>query len=645
MNNGEYAFITAYCKKYWSDNVKKTIKIADDVCDNTFVFEMPWDMERTDEPTHFDGDIDWYLKKNGDNEYLFQMNRMRYVISLAQAYRLTGDEKYVRCFISIMSDWITTVKCPRTSGDHPWRSLEVGIRGEYWTKAMRILKGVPLIDDSFESMYKGSLLEHADMLMRCHDGHKMLLNWGVIQDHGLFDIGIELNNKEFIDTALDRLYTEAKLQIMRQGMHWEVSSMYHNEVLSCFIDVILRARENSIPLKKDFLALVHKMAKVNLNWMKPNKKQPLFGDSDYTDIRDILSLSSFVFGDPQLKSGAFERLDYESVWLVGEEGVKAYESMPVAPSGDISGIEIDGTCIMRENRGEKSNYLIFHNGYTGGGHAHEDKLSFELTVKGKDMLVDTGRYTYVWGKYCRYLKSYRAHNTISIDSRHFIKTYGWGFSKLAPSIKQGVIKDASFELAAGTHLGYASAVCGVVVTRKILWIKPDIYVIIDVFNGHGIHRYTENFNFAPNTTVRIATGNSLFFTSDKVKAYMRTLSRSKRYVRRSDVYSDHYNNKESIDTVNSSFYAFGRTHAVTVIVADTEKYRKFSVESLPIKVVGAKRDIPRRDAECIKIVLNGVTYHVMLTFRELMRALDCDGKYSAASIAYYKDDEYHVVEW
>ncbi|MCX4366665.1 MAG: hypothetical protein OSJ67_01550 [Clostridia bacterium] len=58
MNNGEYAFITAYCKKYWSDNVKKTIKIADDVCDNTFVFEMPWDMERTDEPTHFDGDID-----------------------------------------------------------------------------------------------------------------------------------------------------------------------------------------------------------------------------------------------------------------------------------------------------------------------------------------------------------------------------------------------------------------------------------------------------------------------------------------------------------------------------------------------------------------------------------------------------------
>ncbi len=179
---------------------------------------------------------------------------------------------------------------------------------------------------------------------------KMLSNWGVIQDHGLFDIGIELNNKEFIDTALDRLYTEAKLQIMRQGMHWEVSSMYHNEVLSCFIDVILRARENSIPLKKDFLALVHKMAKVNLNWMKPNKKQPLFGDSDYTDIRDILSLSSFVFGDPQLKSGAFERLDYESVWLVGEEGVKAYESMPVAPSGDISGIEIDGTCVMREKQ-------------------------------------------------------------------------------------------------------------------------------------------------------------------------------------------------------------------------------------------------------------------------------------------------------
>lgn len=644
MKNSEYGFVTAYCKKYWNDNVKKAIKIADDVSDNIFLFDMPWDMERTEEPTRFDGDIDWYLKKNGDNEYLFQMNRMRYVISLAQAYRLTGDEKYVKTFVRIMTDWITRVKCPYRSGDHPWRSLEVGIRGEYWTKAMRILKGSPLMSGDFIDMYNESLNEHAVMLMQCHDGHKKLSNWGVIQDHGLFAIGIELNNREYIETALERLYTESRLQIMRDGMHWEVSSMYHNEVLSCFIDVILRARENGIPLKKDFLDSVHKMATVNMYWVKPNHRQPLFGDSDYTDIRDILSLTALVFRDPKLKAVAFERLDYESVWLVGEEGVKAYDAIR-AESCECSGLQIDGTYIMRENRSEKSNYLIFHNGYTGGGHAHEDKLSFELTVKGKDMLVDTGRYTYVWGKDRKYLKSYKAHNTVSVDSRHFVKAYGWGFSKLAKNIKQQIIKDESFEFVSGTHLGYDSALFGVVVTRKILWIKPDIYVIIDEFNGHGLHRYTEHFNFAPDTTIAVENGNELHFTADKVKAFMKTFNPCKRYTKHRVIYSDHYNSKESIDAVSSSFYAFGKTHCVTVIVADMEKYKKFSLESLPIKIVGAKVNVSKRDAECFKITLNGNTYRVMLTFKEMMRALESDDKYSAASVAYYKDNEYHVVEW
>lgn len=39
------------------------------------------------------------------------------------------------------------------------------------------------------------------------------------------------------------------MQIMPDGVHWEQSPMYHNEVLHCLLDVILLAKRNDIALR------------------------------------------------------------------------------------------------------------------------------------------------------------------------------------------------------------------------------------------------------------------------------------------------------------------------------------------------------------------------------------------------------------
>ena len=371
MNRIDYAKTAEYCKREWPELCEKVISIADDVCKNRFIFDMHWDLERVDEPTVFENEVDWFYKRNNDPEFIFQLNRHHFFISLANAYWLTGDEKYVKKLKELMLHWIETVPFSNHNSSHPWRSLEIGFRGEYWTLAINIIKDCPLTDDAFLEKYHESLKLHAEKLIEFHSVNNNLSNWGVIQDHGLFDIGIELQNEEYIGTALSRLYRQADIQVMADGVHWEQSCLYHNEVLKCFLDVIFRAQQNGIQLSENFIKQTKKMAAVNAAWIKPNGKCPLLGDSDSVDIRDVLTQSALAFGDPVLKGLGYPKPDFESVWLLGADAEKAYDSIaPSKPDFTSIALSDSGNYIMRSSFDNCSNYLMFHNGYTGAGHAH-----------------------------------------------------------------------------------------------------------------------------------------------------------------------------------------------------------------------------------------------------------------------------------
>ena len=49
------------CREYWPENCRQTMKTADELLSHTFLFQLPWDMEQTQEPVHFPEGIDWGL--------------------------------------------------------------------------------------------------------------------------------------------------------------------------------------------------------------------------------------------------------------------------------------------------------------------------------------------------------------------------------------------------------------------------------------------------------------------------------------------------------------------------------------------------------------------------------------------------------
>ena len=314
----QMAWCADYCRKFWPEECAHIIRIADDAKNHTFLFDLRWDMERTYEPVHFDGAIQWDFMPKDDPEFIYQFNRCQYFICLGQAYALTGDDSYAKEFAEQLSAWILDNPLNEETKKTVWRSIEAGIRGETWVKAMSYFKGSLWITDELMEQFCQCLKTHARYLMDSYQMFQVKSNWGVIESRGLLEIVLALpkdtETKMWKQTAISRLEEGIRVQVMDDGVHWEQSPMYHNEVFHCALEAIRLSRRYGYAMSEEFLLTIRKMAFANLIWKKPNHCQTAQGDSDETDLRDLLSQSAYLFQDPVLKYGGYSRLDFDGIW-------------------------------------------------------------------------------------------------------------------------------------------------------------------------------------------------------------------------------------------------------------------------------------------------------------------------------------------
>ena len=73
-------------------------------------------------------------------------------------------------------------------------------------------------------------------------------------------------------------------------------------------------------------------------------------------------------------------------------------------------------------------YLIIDGGAIGPNnipaHAHADIFSYELSINGIQFIVDSGVYEYKAGEMRNYVRSTKAHNTVSIDGKDQAECWG-----------------------------------------------------------------------------------------------------------------------------------------------------------------------------------------------------------------------------
>lgn len=621
--------VSIYVKENCNEELEKIIKVADDVVKQEFLFNLRWDMERTTEAEIFKNEIDWVHLPKDDVEWIFQFNRHRFWICLGQAFAVTKDEKYLNAFVNQVTHWIKNVKRSDEKNANAWRTIEAGLRLEYWIKAFMYFKDSNLITEKFKILFDNSIIDHAEYLMSIYDTFRLVSNWGVLQNHGLFIAGVYLEENdrslEYINEALRRLEEEIQIQVYEDGVHWEQSPMYHNEVAHCYLDVKILADRNDIKLSDNLNDRLKKMIYATMHHKKPNHHEIMMGDSDNIDVRDIITKGAYLFKDGVLKFGGYKEFDFDTIWDLGINAANEYENMEaVKPKETQIALKESGNYYLHSSWEEDENYMHFYCGTLGAGHGHSDKLHIDLFANGEDILVDSGRFTYV-DKPDRYeFKDPSAHNTITVDDKDFIVCIApWECSKLTRSINANSVKSVNYDYVEGGHLGYYDLENGgVYVNRRIIYIKPDIYVIFDEFYGNGNHKYNQYFHFSNEGKLEYKNNNITHISKNNYTE-MLFVNKDLNFEINKTRYSKHYNQFEMKDTVKTELDKSGFASNITVI--STNKLgneEEIYVEKLEVK--SNFKDIIFKDEliEAVNITKGSKKYTVVLAHSDYASPTD-----------------------
>lgn len=565
--------IARYVLESAPKDVAEILAVADDVVSQKFLFSLRWDMERTYEPVIFDDQINWLHQPGNDPEWIFAFNRMRFWICLGQAYAITQNDTYARTFATQLCAWIDSVKKDDPACAKAWRSIEAGIRIEYWCKAMDYFDGSPAITETVRARFNESVAEHAEFIMSVWDSYNLMSNWGILANHGLFIASVMLFQTEQTERwraeAIRRLALEIEIQVYDDGTHWEQSPMYHFEMVHCFLDVLILAQNNGIILPEIIARKTHDMCRAGLALLKPDGNELSMGDSDEIDARNVITKAAYVFADGELKFLGYADVDFDSIWDLGLKSVAGYQAIPSThPKGTVRILADSGNFQLRESWNEKGAYLHFHCGTLGAGHGHSDQLHVDLFANGEDILVDAGRYSYSMGSGRFEFKDSTAHNTCTIDGKNFyVCLDSWECSKLNRAVNRTWAQKNGYTLFEGGHLGYCDIDDGgVFVNRRVIAIGFSLFVIVDEFHASGTHSYESRFHFGNSGTVT-QDGTSCRYKSEQNDVRVEFLSNNPS-VRAELVpsrLSRHYNLAEDNRAALASFTGTGFTSLFTVI--------------------------------------------------------------------------------
>ncbi|MFD0588720.1 alginate lyase family protein [Paenibacillus sp. GCM10027627] len=526
-------FIAKACLQRWPEEAAEVMRRAELAASGTFVFTSRWDMEPCPEEISFASGMDWGYVHKGDAEWTYMLNRMGYMKDLGQAYWLTGDENYARAYISLLRDWCKhntlgheEMEASKEQGFHinsRWRRIDASLRFTNW------LKGYACVSTSdawqaereeLEPLLAGQAERHGAFLSMAYNAFDIQSNWGFISANGLYQIGMMYPSlaeaESWKATAVKRMEEMAASQLPSDGFHSEQSPQYHHEVLHHLFEAALLGKLNGSMLPAFLLNKLERMLDASVAIATPSRRQPMLSDSDDVDVRDKWCQGALLFGRNDLKGLSYDELDYDSLWYFGAEGAALYSSLTgELPSYTSTSLQTSGLMIMRSGWGRDDHYLLMDGGHLAtSGHGHDDLLHIELHGGGREFLIDTGRYTYKEGEERQYFKPSLQHNTLSVDglaATAYIDTWTWG--RPAVPTNAQFISNHAYDYAEAGHDGYWGLDSPVAVSRQVIYIKDDYWILVDTFCSSGEHRYGAHFHFAEHTPLLHKKDKGLIVTA------------------------------------------------------------------------------------------------------------------------------------
>jgi uncharacterized heparinase superfamily protein len=307
-------------------------------------------------------------------------------------------------------------------------------------------------------------------------GNHLLLNACALYCAGCF---FEFDGAEGWRARGESLLEEQiREQILPDGMHFELSAMYQLLVLEALLDVVnisqafnLHAPANLQDACLSMLAALDTLA-------YPDGSVVQFNDASLDESPKPAELRAYA-GRLGLQYPA--RLPTGSSWL------------PQAGYARLCG----GSAVAMVDVAEIGpSYLP--------AHAHADSLTFELSVDGRRVVVDTGVSTYEPNAARQLERGTAAHNTVMIDGRNSSDVWhAFRVGARARILRRGFESTGAVTAVHGAHDGYRRI--GVVHART--WrMHFGRLEILDEIEGEGPHRIDCAFHLCADCRVDLSAG-------------------------------------------------------------------------------------------------------------------------------------------
>lgn len=621
--------IVDYAKNNLKEEVQFMVSISEEVCNKEFVFNLPWEMERCHKKIIFNKEIDWNLNPFNDEEWTFMLNRHRYFFVLAESYLFTRDKRYIDTLKSLFKDWIDNNKLRKELKKTSWRTIEVGIRLKNWIKALEILLLENEIDEELLSKILLSINDQLIYIKENSNDSRVLSNWVILEQEGAFIAETFLPelkiSSAYKDETINILEDAINLQVAEDGLHWEQSFQYHNEMVKCFFEILTIAENNNISLPSAIKKKTKDMVYGTLYTMKPNGCQSNYGDSDEESLKDIMNFGAVLFKEGTFKNYGDKKIDLNTLMTYGYKSILIFDKLENKELNyNSKAFEDTGLYFMRTGFSNNDSYSMFKCGFLGSGHGHSDMLHLEVTCNGEDILVDSGRYTYSNEKKERIeLKKAKSHNTSIVNGKEFTECKGsWGNTKVATPIK-GLYKfKENYDFVEGGHLGYINDENITFVNRKVIFIKPNIWILSDEFFTNCENEYNIFFNFNKDK-VTLLNENKIKYEGKVVDFYLNSILKEDK----NEKYKNYFTlEKNKISKDYNKVYESTRailnledsknTH-VTTVMYGINKERSLNTEINSIDVYDWQgKLLDKNIAEGIRIKINNLDYTVLIVHKE-----------------------------
>ncbi|WP_408008270.1 heparinase II/III family protein [Pseudalkalibacillus sp. A8] len=396
----------------------------------------------------------------------YNLHYFEYLFKIAHEFSFGNNQtKYYEKFRDMITNWIDNN--PYAYGDG-WHPYTISLRLTNWIATYQVFEKAIKLDSEFNKMYRESLFLQYQYL-------QINLEKDVLGNHYFENIKALIIGSVFFDDIKVKekfkkeLLKQLSEQILEDGMHFELSPMYHKIILEDLIKITYWLKDEAIYY--DLIFYLQKMIDVTYSFEKDFGKTPAFNDSTdgvSKDYKPLLETCIKYFGLSPVPKTIFKESGF---YIIKDSNKKLiFDTGEICPT-----------------------YLP--------AHGHCDALSFELSIKGEPFIVNSGTYQYESGQWRDYFRSTKAHNTISISNKE--QSQFWGSFRVAKRIKkvnrkQFLYKDIQFY--AGSYVSYT----GEQHKRYIGYLDENTMIVLDYANAYSKDHIQSYLHFVPDASVEIS---------------------------------------------------------------------------------------------------------------------------------------------